>query len=89
MNKLNFLINKRNLFVVFSFVIIAACNAFQDDETILTSSVTDNLGNTGGSYTVLPRQDPYMLRTLHRANELDLETPLRCNVNWKIMFLSV
>ena len=83
MNKLNFLINKRNLFILFSFGIIVACNAFQDDETILTSSVNDASMNSGGNYMVLPRQDPYMLRTLHRANELDLETPLRCNVNWK------
>ena len=83
MNKLNFLINKRILFILFSFAIIAACNAFQDDETILTSSITDNSSNTNGDYKVLPRLDPYMLRTLHRANELDLETPLRCNVNWK------
>lgn len=83
MSKLNFLINKKVLFVLFSFAVIAACNAFQDDETVLTSSVAGDAGNPNGSYKVLPRLDPYMLRTLHRANELDLETPLRCNVNWK------
>lgn len=27
-------------------------------------------------------QDPYMIRTTEGANALDLETPLRCNVNW-------
>lgn len=27
-------------------------------------------------------QDPNMVRTTEGANELDLETPLRCNVNW-------
>ena len=27
-------------------------------------------------------QDPYMIRTTAGANNLDLETPLRCNVNW-------
>lgn len=28
-------------------------------------------------------QDPYMVRTPEGANALDLETPLRCNVNWQ------
>lgn len=28
-------------------------------------------------------QDPMMIRTPEGANALDLETPLRCNVNWK------
>lgn len=27
-------------------------------------------------------QDPNMIRTPKGANELDLETPLRCSVNW-------
>ncbi|MBO6282278.1 MAG: hypothetical protein J6N49_07135 [Alphaproteobacteria bacterium] len=27
--------------------------------------------------------DPYMIRTTAGANALDLETPLRCNVNWE------
>lgn len=36
-------------------------------------------------YTPAPRkepQDPFMIRTTEGANGLDLETPLRCNVNW-------
>lgn len=28
-------------------------------------------------------QDPFMIRTPEGANALDLETPLRCSVNWK------
>lgn len=28
-------------------------------------------------------QNPYMIRTTEGANALDLETPLRCNVNWE------
>lgn len=31
----------------------------------------------------VPLQDPYMIRTTEGANALDLETPLRCNVNWE------
>ena len=30
-----------------------------------------------------PPQDPYMVRTTEGANALDLETPLRCDVNWE------
>jgi len=81
MNKFNFFKNKRNLFVLFSLIIIGACSAFQDDETVMTTSVNQDVSTD--NYTVLPQQDPYMLRTIHRAHDLDLETPLRCNVNWK------
>ncbi len=35
------------------------------------------------NFTILHQEDPIMLRTPHNANELDLETPLRCNVNWQ------
>ena len=31
----------------------------------------------------VPPQNPYMVRTTEGANALDLETPLRCNVNWE------
>ena len=33
--------------------------------------------------TVINLQDPNMIRTPQGASSLDLETPLRCNVNWK------
>ncbi len=32
---------------------------------------------------VVPLQDPNMIRTSEGANSLDLENPLRCNVNWE------
>lgn len=81
MNKFNFSKNKRNLFIIFSLIIFGACSAFQDDETVMTTSVNQDVSTD--NYTILPQQDPYMLRTIHRAHDLDLETPLRCNVNWK------
>lgn len=82
MNKFNFLRTKGYLFALFSLVVVGACNTFSgDDETIISQSVSES--SESGNYMVLPQQDPYMLRTLHRANDLDLETPLRCNVNWK------
>ena len=32
---------------------------------------------------LIPPQEPHMLRTTKGANELDLESPLRCYVNWE------
>lgn len=80
MNKLKFLTFRRSLFVLFSFAIIGACNAFQSDETVISTS-SDDISSS--NYVLLPQQDPYMLRTISRAHDLDIETPLRCNVNWK------
>ena len=81
MNKFKLLKSKANLFILFSFIVIGACNAFQDDETVITHHTSDDVSS--GNYMIFPQQDPYMLRTIHRAYDLDLETPLRCHVNWK------
>ncbi len=82
MNKFNFRKYKTLLFLLLPLVLTVACNAYQDDsETIITHSAADEQGFD--NFLVLPQQDPYMLRTTFRANDLDLETPLRCNVNWK------
>lgn len=68
--------------MLFSVFLTVACNAYRDnDETIITHSVADE--KKANNFLVLPQQNPYMLRTTFRANDLDLETPLRCNVNWK------
>ena len=76
------ILKKRSyIFLLFS-LIITACNPyFSDEETVLTTDVSVN--TKPDNFVVLPQQDPYMLRTTFRANDLDLETPLRCNVNWK------
>lgn len=82
MNKLNFKKHRALLFLLFSLVLTVACNAYQDDsETLITHSVSNE--KDANNFLVLPQQNPYMLRTTFRANDLDLETPLRCNVNWK------
>lgn len=80
----NFYNFKRSLFVIFSLVLLASCNQAQGSGEVVYSA-TDIKYSEGynGNYKILPQQDPYMLRTLHRANDLDLETPLRCGVNWK------
>ncbi len=67
---------------MFSLGIMTACNSYQDEnETIITHSVFEE--EKPDNFLVLPQQNPHMLRTTFRANDLDLETPLRCNVNWK------
>lgn len=82
MTKLKLLKQKKYIFALLFFGIICGCNAYQsDNETILTYNSFSN--SKPEDYVVLPQQNPYMLRTTFRANDLDLETPLRCNVNWK------
>lgn len=42
-------------------------------------------GRSGSAFrrSLINLQDPNMIRTPKGASSLDLETPLRCNVNWK------
>ena len=71
-----------HLFSIIALLILSGCNRYsQEDETIISYDVGNN--PQVSTALVLPQQDPYMLRTSFRANDLDLETPLRCNVNWK------
>ena len=80
----NFYNWKKSLFVLFSFALLTSCNNAQSVEELDYSDTNIKVSeNYNGNYSILPQQDPYMLRTLHRANDLDLETPLRCSVNWK------
>ena len=71
-----------HLFSIMVLLLLSACNRYtQEDEVVISYDLENN--QTIGTALVLPQQDPYMLRTSFRANDLDLETPLRCNVNWK------
>lgn len=82
MNKFSFFKRTAYLFVLFCFGIMTACNTYQDEnETIITHSVFEE--EKPDNFLILPQQNSKMLRTTFRANDLDLETPLRCNVNWK------
>ncbi len=77
-----FLKKRSHLFLLFSLIGVVACSAYNNyDETVLTNNIEPNF--KANNFVVLPQQNPYMLRTTFRANDLDLETPLRCNVNWK------
>ncbi len=71
-----------HLFSIVALLLLSACNRYSQEEEIVISYGVEN-NQTASSALVLPQQDPYMLRTSFRANDLDLETPLRCNVNWK------
>lgn len=75
------LVKRSYVFLLFSLLITACSGNTNKEETILTTDVIS--GTKSDNFVVLPQQDPYMLRTTFRANDLDLETPLRCNVNWK------
>jgi hypothetical protein len=76
------LLAKRSyVFLLFSLLITACSGNANKEETVLTTDVVSE--TKSDNFVVLPQQDPYMLRTSFRANDLDLETPLRCNVNWK------
>lgn len=82
MSSFKFYPKKISILALFSLLLTVACNAYQDSgETIITQS--SNEPEITERFQVLPQQNPYMLRTTFRANDLDLETPLRCNVNWK------
>ena len=70
-----------HLFSIMTLLLLGACNNYTQEETIVSYGVQNDVVNS--TSLVLPQQDPYMLRTSFRANDLDLETPLRCNVNWK------
>ena len=78
------MMNKKyfHLFSIVALLLLSACNRYSQEEEIVISYGVEN-NQTASSALVLPQQDPYMLRTSFRANDLDLETPLRCNVNWK------
>ena len=70
-------------FLLFSLIGVMACNSFNNsEETVITTKAhEENIKQD--NFLILPQQNPYMLRTTFRSNDLDLETPLRCNVNWK------
>lgn len=83
MNKLSILKYKAPFCMLLSLLLLSACNAHQDeDETIILQSLSEQETKTD-DFLILQQQNPKMLRTTFRANDLDLETPLRCNVNWK------
>lgn len=82
MSKFKFFKNNKSLFALLSLVAVFSCNMYQTDgETIITNTTVD--GSATDNFMILPQESPNMLRTTFRANDLDLETPLRCNVNWK------
>ena len=81
MSKLPYIPYSKSLFIAISLLLATACNTYQDDETIITHDVYNTTSSS--SSMILQQEDPYMLRTIRRAYDLDLETPLRCNVNWK------
>lgn len=70
---------KRNIFTNFTAIILLATL------TIGCTSKEQPVYNEKDmiSADIIPPQDPLTIRTSKGASSLDLETPLRCSVNWK------
>jgi len=62
-------------------IFIASCTKQEVREEILVFNKQE--ATSVSNHLLLNQQDPYMVRTSFRANSLDMETPLRCKVNWK------
>ncbi|MBQ9271380.1 MAG: hypothetical protein IJ218_03850 [Alphaproteobacteria bacterium] len=67
-------------FLVVFALALSAC--VEDEEILLRQEAEAYAASLKVEPEKVPPQDPYMIRTTEGANALDLETPLRCNVNW-------
>lgn len=74
MNKFSFFKFKKGYFLLLLLLAVISCNAYQSDgETVITNTTVN--GSATDNFMILPQENPYMLRTTFRANDLDLETP--------------
>ncbi len=69
------------LTVLFACVISASCQLHQNEQTVVTKDTESDIYRFN-TEVVYPADQRY-IRTPDGANALDLETPLRCNVNWE------
>ncbi|MBQ8870677.1 MAG: hypothetical protein IJ019_04805 [Alphaproteobacteria bacterium] len=68
------MIKKTVLFSLFTIFYITSCTYHQEEPVSFDEGVNAE---------ILYPQDQRLIRTPDGANALDLETPLRCNVNWQ------
>ena len=68
------MIKKAVLFSLFTTFYITSCTYHQEEPVSFDEGVNAE---------ILYPQDQRLIRTPDGANALDLETPLRCNVNWQ------
>ena len=73
------------LFVMLFSASLSSCKVSSESVDIDTQVPQQSVNNESKTLEVEFKdpQDPFMVRTPQGANALDLETPLRCNVNWK------
>ena len=78
MNKFSFFKFKKGYFLLLSLLAVISCNAYQSDgETVITNTTVN--GSATDNFMILPQENPYMLRTTFRANDLDLNAAaLQC-----------
>lgn len=67
---------KHILFLIVSITLFGGCSSKKSPLSVFDDSDDYNV-------EIIRPQDPHMVRTTAGANELDLETPLRCYVNWE------
>lgn len=69
------------IFLTALAIVLAAC--VEDQEVLLKELEEEYQESLKVEPQKSEKQNPYMIRTTEGANALDLETPLRCNVNWE------
>lgn len=69
------------LTVLCACVIVASCQLHKNEQTVVTKDDESDIYRFN-TEVVYPEDQRY-IRTPDGANALDLETPLRCNVNWE------
>lgn len=71
-----YLYHKKALVLILLVMLTAGCKT-----PVVQEEMPEVDPSTGAS--IIKLEDPNMIRTPKGASSLDLETPLRCNVNWK------
>ena len=81
--------NRLAKIILYSFQIalifsVTACLQNKELKQMEAQAATEYAQEQKGAEPIIKQpQDPKMIRTPEGANALDLETPLRCNVNWE------
>lgn len=79
------------LYIFSAFLLLAITGCFENSEAIRQAEAEQFAARQEYEHAMQMMeaepvrkepQDPFMIRTTEGANALDLETPLRCNVNW-------
>ena len=73
---------KINLYIFLTVFTLTLTACLEDQEILRQQEAEAYAQSLKKEPEKVAPQDPYMIRTTEGANALDLETPLRCTVNW-------